>query len=229
MTELSNTEKIEERFQRLYLDEYTITHKKRLALSYDLLSKYTISGEEHILETGDTANFKDFVLGDKPHVKFDSIDIDFRNYMSKVGAQYDIVLGLEVLEHIKDQNDGAVNMFEGSGVKVFMDECYRMLKSGGVLILTTPNAHSLDNIEKVLTYQAPMLFRPHVREYTMHEVEELATSAGFQIEAIYSLDVWDNTSRTWRKQVESLATDAGMDQTKWGQDIFLVARKPHVV
>ena len=225
MTDQPLEEKLEERFQRLYLDEYTITHKKRFARTYGLLSEFIKTGEEHILEVGDGGNFKDFIKGDHPKITIENTDSDLRYYLSKVGGQYDILLNMEVLEHIKDQNEGVIHMFDGGGAKVFIDECFRMLKPNGVMILTTPNAHSLDNIEKILTYQAPMLFRPHVREYTMYEVEQLVTEAGFKVERLYSADVWDNVPRTWRKEIELIALGAGMDPNKWGQDIFLVARK----
>ena len=67
-------------------------------------------------------------------------------------SHFDTIVSFQVIEHIK--ND-----------KLFLEEIYRVLKPGGMAIITTPN------IKKTLT-RNPW----HVREYTASELEELAKS-----------------------------------------------------
>lgn len=88
----------------------------------------------------------------------------------------DIVISCEVMEHIKDQNEqkfSEVGNFNGSGVRRFASEIVRILKPGGVLFLTTPNAASLYSIMEGLQGRPTMVYRPHVREYSSWEIQQI--------------------------------------------------------
>jgi SAM-dependent methyltransferase len=225
MTNIPRVEELEVRFQRLYTDEYTTTHKRRLAESYLAIKQYIVTGKEKVLEMGENGNFSDFLLGEHEGLQLTKPTSDLRHYLNLTGGEFDIILNMEVLEHIKDQCESVAHMFDGSGARTFIDECYRLLKPGGYMLLTTPNAHSLDNIERILNYQPPYVYRPHVREYAIFEVKALLLNAGFEITSERTVDVWDTTARHYRVELEKLAHDAKMDPTKYGQDIFIVARK----
>lgn len=80
-----------------------------------------------------------------PHVHFfqgSALDYDFKE------AIYDVVISQEVIEHIEDQEK-------------YLENCFRVLKKGGYLIMTTPNKKVFDHmrggnwskqpIEKILT------------------------------------------------------------------------------
>lgn len=62
-----------------------------------------------------------------PHVKFIQADVLDWNYPRK---QFDIVISQEVIEHVEDQ-------------KKYLEIAYGLLREGGYLILTTPNARTL--------------------------------------------------------------------------------------
>jgi SAM-dependent methyltransferase len=64
-------------------------------------------------------------------------------------------------------------LFNESGAKKYVEEVWRVLKPDGVVVLTTPNPASLKALIQVIEYEPPMMFRPHVREYTKTEIVEL--------------------------------------------------------
>lgn len=103
---------------------------------------------------------------------------------------FDIVIFSEVIEHLRI-----------SPLKVLL-EIKRILKSGGRLLLTTPNMARLTNILRLVMGRNIVEEFPdddsqlnhitdrmtHIREYTMNELRLLMGRAGFEIvEARYSL------------------------------------------
>ncbi|WP_186762799.1 class I SAM-dependent methyltransferase [Lentzea tibetensis] len=83
-------------------------------------------------------------------------------------AGVDVVANLQVIEHLWDQ--------EG-----FLAECFRVLRPGGRLIVTTPNR---------LTF-SPGLDKPlnpfHTRELAPSELDSLLVEAGFRVELLAGL------------------------------------------
>ena len=93
----------------------------------------------------------------------------------------DIIIATEVIEHIYYS-------------KKLFDEILRILKPGGYIILSTPNACSL--LYRILwlfgrvppfaakadhTYSPPGDAGGHVRDYNFSEVEQILTNSGFNI------------------------------------------------
>ncbi len=75
-------------------------------------------------------------------------------------------------------------------------EIRRVLRSGGTLVLTTPNVTSFTSVSRILTQSGnPQVYSqypnpegegresesPHVREYAPQELREAVESAGFEI------------------------------------------------
>lgn len=92
------------------------------------------------------------------------------------GDEFDIVILAEVLEHLPLS---PVDTLKG---------IHATLRPGGTLVLTTPNLHRLSNRIRMLIGKP--LFAPfcpealvmgHVREYTLSEVTDYATRAGFEV------------------------------------------------
>ncbi|HJT93739.1 MAG TPA: methyltransferase domain-containing protein [Mycobacterium sp.] len=83
-------------------------------------------------------------------------------------AAVDVVVNFQVIEHLWDQGQ-------------FVAECLRVLRPGGVLLMSTPNR---------VTF-SPGRDTPinpfHTRELNADELTELLTSAGFRIEAVYGV------------------------------------------
>lgn len=86
---------------------------------------------------------------------------------------YDIVFAGESIEHLMD-------------VKVFLSEVHRVLKPGGIFVLTTPNLARLDDRIKFLFGYSPRHVAPmhkylflHIRPFTWHSLKEALTIKGF--------------------------------------------------
>ena len=93
----------------------------------------------------------------------------------------ELVFALEIVEHL-------TSPFH------LLSEAYRILKSGGHLVITTPNVTRIGNIFKLLIGRSPNdrlappgyndpndEWRPHAREYAMHELAEMLRHVGFEI------------------------------------------------
>ena len=101
-------------------------------------------------------------------------------------AAFDVVHAGEVLEHLYD-------------TKAFFAECRRVLKTGGVLLFTTPNLNSLENRLRVASggYLSMTGAYPedhygnHVRVFNVDKVRELCAQTGFEVSdmrGVFSLE-----------------------------------------
>lgn len=95
---------------------------------------------------------------------------------------FDIVYAGQILEHIYD-TDG------------FLKECERVLKKGGLLILSTPNIASLPSRVRLLfgfypkwVAPSPEHYQPgdHIRAFTKSVLKDLVERCGFRVEKIIS-------------------------------------------
>lgn len=88
-------------------------------------------------------------------------------------ASLDVVFAGEVIEHIADP-------------RYFVTEVNRVLKLGGMFVLTTPNLAGLDNRFKLLVGKIPRCIEPlsshhyqHVRPFTLSSLREFLKRGGF--------------------------------------------------
>jgi len=98
---------------------------------------------------------------DKLKTKYESVEFSqavFPPFDALEDNSYDVVISFQVIEHIKDD-------------KLFLEEIHRVLKPGGVAIVTTPNI-------KMSLSRNPW----HEREYTGDELKRLAGSIFSQVE-----------------------------------------------
>ncbi|HEU4477879.1 MAG TPA: glycosyltransferase [Pyrinomonadaceae bacterium] len=127
---------------------------------------------------------------------------------------FDVVLFCEIIEHLL------------SDPVHTLTEIRRVLKSSGVMVLTTPNAARLENVCKMVAgvniYDAYSGYGPygrHNREYTKHDLFLLLSANGFQIETLFTADVHDDfaNSSSVLPDLESLVASR---QPDLGQYIF---------
>jgi SAM-dependent methyltransferase len=136
-------------------------------------------------------------------------------------ASFDVVVCCEILEHLLVDPLAALR------------EIKRVLKPDGVLVLTTPNVHRLENLARMLAgenvydpYSAYGAYGRHNREYTPREQQMLLAHAGYGIEKIFTADVRENLANHFvslsrlRPLLRGRAADLG-------QYIFVRARSAH--
>ncbi|HEV2364879.1 MAG TPA: methyltransferase domain-containing protein [Caulobacteraceae bacterium] len=142
-------------------------------------------------ETGSLSGVSAFFKHDGFRVR--DVKGDFRYAIDCPDSTFDLLISLEVFEHIKDQDpktfDEMVN-FNFGGTDAFIGEMWRIIKPGGCLLLSTPNACSLINLQRLLSYEPPMMFWPHVKEYSPAELIRRFEKRGFALrhwETLYGL------------------------------------------
>lgn len=139
-----------------------------------------------------------------------------------------LVFALEIVEHL-------------SSPFHLLVEAYRILQSGGHVVVTTPNVTRIGNVFKLLIGQSPNdrlappgynnpddEWRPHAREYAMHELAELLRQSGFDI-AESQFFLGEDTQQC-RRSVRQY----GIDLAKWPfylaphlrGSLLIVGRKP---
>ncbi|KAA0072403.1 class I SAM-dependent methyltransferase [Rhodanobacter sp. T12-5] len=130
---------------------------------------------------------------------------------------FDVVVFCEVLEHL------TVDPLHA------MLELKRVLKPGGRLILTTPNAARLENVSAFVEgrniYDPYSKYGPygrHNREYTRHELSLLLAHCGFEVETFYTANVHDDIAPNARNAAAISALINGIPNRKYdlGQYLF---------
>ncbi len=137
-------------------------------------------------------------------------------------GHFDLVVAGEIIEHLtKDPMH-------------LMLEARRVLRDGGSLLLTTPNAGSITSVAKALDGRDnPQIFflykRPdgddeigHVREYTMHELGETAKAAGFEVQQLFTTFIEEFSSH---QPLLKFLEETGYDPENRGEQSWCLAVK----
>lgn len=117
---------------------------------------------------------------------------DLRYDLVEPSNSHDLILCMEVMEHVRDRNESKLADFTGSGIRSMLSEAYRILRPGGHLLLTTPNVCGLMNLERVAAMAHPFFYQPHHRELTPDDVEGYLNDAHFTIKKIETKIVWNH-------------------------------------
>jgi SAM-dependent methyltransferase len=153
---------------------------------------------------------------------------DVRYAIDLPDQRADYLLAFDALERIKDQDsksDGELPFFSFSGVRQFVKEMLRVLKPGGRVLLTTPNATSLHSMLCIMQGRSPAIYLPHVKEYAPEDVIRLFGDQGFECE-------WRDTfAGTFElgdvsEKLRTYFTQLGHSAEHRGDVAFFVFRKP---
>lgn len=106
------------------------------------------------------------IFGLSNRVKFFSFSGYETSAMSK---SYDIVLSMDVIEHVPNPTK-------------YLNECCRILRDDGKLILTTPNGLTTKKNDCLIKIRSPW----HLTEYYPDELRVVVERAGFEIVEYYS-------------------------------------------
>jgi len=114
---------------------------------------------------------------------FDHFNIEQDRFPYEDGS-FDLVLFCEILEHLPADPIHA------------LCEIGRVLRPGGTVVITTPNASRLENLlrisrgdnvyEQLSGYGA---YGRHNREYTVDELERLLADVGFEVQRVFAADI----------------------------------------
>jgi len=161
-------------------------------------------------------------------------DGDFTCYVDHFDAErdpfpypdehFDLVIAGEIIEHLTYD---PMHM---------LLESRRVLRDGGFLLITTPNAASITSVAKTLDgHDNPQIFflykrpRPgeepeigHVREYTAYEIGEAVKAAGFEVTELFTTFIEEFSSH--RPLLDFLAEN-GYETENRGEQTWCLAKK----
>ncbi len=169
-------------------------------------------------ENSHEVKFNDFKTGESSSsdLKYNHFNIE-EDPFPYDDASFDVVLFCEIIEHLlKDPFS-------------VLKEIKRVLKPGGILILTTPNASRLENVAKIVSganiYDSYSAFGPygrHNREYTKDELSTMLDYLGFSMDTIFSADAHRNDANGY-SSIAPLKPLLKNRQHDLGQYIFIKA------
>lgn len=174
-------------------------------------------------------------FGEKHEFGYTTLNVELSDYPWADGT-FDTVLFCEVLEHI------VVDPFQ------CFPKLLRVLKPGGRLVITTPNAVRLINVAHMLAgsnffdryHPQNGIYGRHNREYTLAELRLLLPRFGFEVEVAKTLDRYnydhtpmhvdsyeESTRLPWTPaQLRAALEAAGASTADRGDNLYVVARKP---
>ena len=150
-------------------------------------------------------------------LQVDPVDVEKERFPYPT-AHFDVATCCEVLEHL------------GRDPMHMLFELNRVLKPGGLLVLTTPNVCSTRSLRAVIHGYHPFLWAQfrrngisdrHSREYTPREVRVLLETAGFSSEGVSTWDVWEPQDQETLSVLQSI----GAPTFDRGDDIVAAVKK----
>jgi SAM-dependent methyltransferase len=210
--------------QPYLIDEHIARHSIRFSNTFRSMVRHELPlDHQRICETGELSLISKFLAVDGDN-KVWPTQSDLRYRIEWADEQFDLILSLEVIEHIKDQAERTLDevvLFSGSGVRAYASEITRILKPGAHLVLTTPNPCSALALRRILDFVAPSVYRPHVREYSRSEMEEIFGSLKLvAYESHFSFYFLGGELDAELRRILSY------DVTERGDDHFFIWRKP---
>lgn len=153
---------------------------------------------------------------------FDMLNVDVeRDRFPFPDEHFDVALCCELIEHLT------------ADPMHMLIELNRVLKWGGILIVTTPNISSAFSIGKSLAGNSPYVYGEynpkspgdrHSREYAPSEIRLALNAAGFKVTKLYTKDLWAQTDEPFLRWLEQIA-GGGVPRELRGDNIFAVGRK----
>lgn len=211
------------------MDDYDHIHSLRFRHTIERCGE-VLSQANNILELGGDSRIGNFAQ-EALNRRMQEYTDDLRYPFKLPDDQFDLVLALEVLEHIKDSplrdTDMAwIGHFNLSGLKNIFSEVFRVLRPGGRFIITTPNATSVDVLFKVAKARHPFLYEPHVREFPPHDVFVLAHQHHFERVRFDTFFSWTEADEEFRNRANEFLAAGGFSTEHRGDDAFYEFRKP---
>lgn len=107
--------------------------------------------------------------------KLKTLSFDFNDIFPIKDKLYDLIIAGEVIEHILD-------------VELFLNECNRILKEDGYIVISTPNLATFKDRIRFLFGKMPRQINPHheylklhIRQFTYSSLKESLNISGFNL------------------------------------------------
>ena len=198
----------------------TAIDRVRFARSVEWLRSVIRPGQR-VLELGGGGMSTHIITRAFPGVPVEAAPFELRRPFPHSDASFDVVLCMEVIEHVADEPYQYATTL--SGVRHCLREVARVLAPGGRLFLTTPNAASTFTLARAVKQEPQMAYEWHFREFTAGEISGLVTEQAFAIERAGTEQVWFFSPRNPLLLMALWA--AGADLKNRGDDTFLIARR----
>lgn len=193
---------------------YDQVHALRFKLSLEWL-KHKMPEKASVLEVGGGGCFTPLLKAQHPDAELAETRGSLHEWQPR--DQYDMVLLMEVYEHINDvfPKGKEAHEWAGSGAATLLEKLWFATKPGGWVFLTTPNAASHLAMQRIIDGGSGFIYRPHVREYTMEEVILALQTAGFRVNDAEALYSWSK----YRPLIRGTYPHRG-------DNLFVLAQKP---
>lgn len=211
------------------LGTYEQVHYERFKVSAGMFSG-CFGKDTSVLEVGGQSFFGEFVR-DVHSSSYHSWNGPLGEPFELDDAAFDRVLCLEVLSELRDvtpihSESNGRTYFDYSGVLRVLSESYRILKPGGLLLISAPNATSVDAIARILRQEHPHLYDPHIREFAPQQIRAFGELVGFELTAFGTFFAWNVIEQPEREKLLKWIVDEGLDASDRGDDACFVFRKP---
>jgi SAM-dependent methyltransferase len=152
-------------------------------------------------------------------LSFDMLNVDVeRDRFPFPDEHFDVALCCELIEHLTTD---PMHM---------LIELNRVLKWGGLLIVTTPNIASAFSLGKALSGNSPYVYGEynpkspgdrHSREYTPNDIKIALNAAGFKVVKLFTKNLWVETDEAFLQWLDQTTVPRELR----GDNIFAVGRK----
>ena len=146
-----------------------------------------------------------------------NLDVE-RDTFPYADESFDVALCCELIEHLTED---PLHM---------LIELNRVLKWGGLVIVTTPNIASAFSIQEAMAGSSPYIYGSyntrsradrHSREYTPKDVRLALEAAGFKVVTLFTENLWHETDEGFLRSLDH----TGVPRELRGDNIFAVGRK----
>ncbi|WP_255100531.1 methyltransferase domain-containing protein [Synechococcus sp. L2F] len=207
--------------------DYVNLHFERLWHAMNALADLSPSGGR-LIDFSARSHFSDAMgklLPDVEQTGVNGVNYELDDYAHLYGeSSFDICLNMEVLEHL---------IFDPAHMVWSMN---RMLKTGGLLFLSTPNAVAMTNALHWMNGDSPTLwnqvipgkpyYERHNRDWTPSEVVRLLEENGFTVLNVYTRDFYSSSHELLPQHSRDISyLQSHARHTYFGDTICVLASK----
>ncbi len=211
----------------LPLHDYFDIHKLRFLHSFEILYPLVAPGSV-VADLGGRGPLAVFFSADRGSNLID-VKTDLREPFDVESECCDWVICTEVIEHIKDKNSTEISELEAfnySGVNNILSESARILRPGGKIFITTPNAASFTSLYKWLYGELPYMDPNHVREFTVDLLNEVCLKSGLELDMLDMKNSWCSVPIEALAQLERLVMSFPVKRDiSRAENIYAIYRK----